>query len=90
VALTVRLSPKAERTLNALVKRTRLSRSEVVREALAQYVADDRSDAGERGPYAAWADVVGIVELGARHPEQTTGEQFAAIVREGTRARRSR
>jgi hypothetical protein len=90
VAVTVRLSPTAERTLNALVKRTRLSRSEVVREALAQYVADDRGEPVEHGPYGAWADVLGIVALGARRPEQTTGEQFTAIVREGTRARRSR
>ena len=90
MALTVRLSPKAERTLNALVKRTRLSRSQVVREALAQYIAGDQDDDVERGPYEAWADVVGVVALGARRPEQTTGEQFAAIVQKGARARRTR
>jgi Arc/MetJ-type ribon-helix-helix transcriptional regulator len=90
MAITVRLSPKAERTLNALVKRTRLSRSEVVREALARYVADDHGEAVDRGPYSAWSDVIGVVALGARRPEQTTGDQFAAIAREGARARRAR
>jgi hypothetical protein len=90
VAVTVRLSPKAERTLNALVRRTQLSRSEVVREALARYSADDQHRDHDGGPYAAWSDVIGVVALGARRPEQTTGDQFAAIAREGARARRAR
>ena len=37
--LTVRLSPKTERTLNALARRQRQSRSDIVREALAHYEA---------------------------------------------------
>jgi len=43
VALTVRLSPKTERALNALVKRQRQSRSDIVREALAHYTRSLRS-----------------------------------------------
>lgn len=87
--LTVRLSPKTERALNALAKRRRLSRSDVVREALARYEADDgRDNAGGR-PYDAWLDVIGVVTLGVRDPARTTGEQFTDIVRQGrpTRAR---
>jgi hypothetical protein len=89
--LTVRLSAKTERSLNALAKRKRLSRSEVVREAIARYGAanEDRSDAGS-GPYGAWFDVIGVVNLGARDPRRTTGEQLSAIVREQARARRAR
>ena len=87
MALTVRLSPKSERRLNALVKRTRQSRSDVVREALVQYEARERDgDAGSR-PYNAWLDVIGVVALGARDPQRTTGEQFAAIVHGRRRAR---
>ena len=87
--LTVRLDPRTERALNALAKRRRLSRSDVVREALARYEAGDGG--GEAGrPFDAWLDVIGIVSLGVRDPSLTTGEQVTAVLRERARARRSR
>lgn len=87
--LTVRLSPKTERTLKALAKRRRLSRSDVVREALTRYDARDRSgEAG--GPFDAWLDVVGVVSLGVRDPTRTTGEQLTATLRRQARTRRAR
>lgn len=89
MAFTVRLSPKTRRTLDALAKRRRLSRSEVVREAIARYDAGEPSDDSGR-PYAAWVDVVGVVTLAARDPDRTTGEQFAAIVAKQARTRRAR
>ena len=90
MALTVRLGPKSERTLSALAKRTGRSRSDVVREALAQY--DARAGGGDAGgrAYDAWLDVIGVVTLGVRNPRRTTGEQFAAIVGEQARGRRTR
>lgn len=88
--LTVRLDQKAERALNALAKRRRVSRSEIVREALAQYDAGTGSGHTRGGVYDDWLDVVGIVNLGVRRPHRTTGEQFSAIVREQARARRAR
>ena len=84
--LTVRLSPRSERTLNALTRRTRLSRSDVVREALAQYEARGAADS-EGSPYAAWVDVIGVVSLGVRDPQRTTGEQFAEVIRKHPRGR---
>lgn len=87
--LNVRLSPKAERALNALAKRRRLSRSDIVREALAQYDAGDSGKAAGR-PYDAWLDVLGVVRLGARDPSRTTSEQFTTIVQDRARARRPR
>ena len=88
MALTVRLGPKAERTLNTLARRRGLSRSDVVREALARYEVEQVGE-GERRPYDDWADVIGIVGLGVRDSNRTTGDQFAEIVRR-TRARRPR
>ena len=88
--LTVRLNAKSERELNALAKRRRLSRSDVVREAIARYGASDAGEGAAGRPYDAWLDVIGVVELGARDPVRTTGEQFAAIVRRRARARRAR
>jgi hypothetical protein len=86
VPLTVRLGPRTQRTLNSLTRSTGLSRSDVVREALAHYAARGEGDA-ERRPYAAWADVIGVVSLGVRDPLRTTGEQFADVVRARARAR---
>ena len=72
MALTVRLNPKTERALNAMAKRRRLSRSDVVREAIAQYSAGESGNTAGR-PYDAWLDVLGVVRLGARESERTTG-----------------
>jgi Arc/MetJ-type ribon-helix-helix transcriptional regulator len=89
MALTVRLGPKAERTLNRLARRRGLSRSDVVREALAHYEAADASRGTDSRPYDAWIDVIGVVRLGLRDPKRTTGEQFATIV-QGARGRHPR
>lgn len=89
MALTVRLGPKTERTLNALARRKRLSRSDVVREALVRYGAEEGVESGT-DVYAAWLDVIGVVNLGVRDPSRTTGDQFTAILRKRSRARRTR
>jgi predicted transcriptional regulator len=57
MALTVRLGPKTERALNALARRKRLSRSDIVREALLRYGAEEGMDVGG-DVYAAWQDVI--------------------------------
>ena len=89
MALTVRLGPKSERALNALARRKRVSRSDIVREALSRYSAEEGADAGQDA-YAAWVDVIGVVNLGIRDPARTTGAQFAALLRGRSRARRAR
>ena len=90
MALTVRLSPKTERALNALAKRRRLSRSDVVRDALMRYDADEGREKMADRPYDAWLDVIGVVSLGVRDRVRTTGEQFTIILRRQARARRAR
>lgn len=89
MSLTVRLSPRTERALQALAKRRQQSRSDVVREAIERYGAVEESGAGSR-PWDAWVDVVGTVSLGARDVDRTTGEQFTAMLSGRTRARRPR
>jgi predicted transcriptional regulator len=86
MALTVRLSPKTERALNALAKRRRLSRSDVVRDALMRYDSDESREKMADRPYDAWLDVIGVVRDRAR----TTGEQLTIILRRQARARRAR
>jgi hypothetical protein len=90
MALTVRLNPKTERLLNALAKRRRQTKSDVVREAIEAYAAADTKPVTEPRPYDQWVDVIGIGRTGGRDPSKTTGEQFTEIVREKARARRAR
>jgi predicted transcriptional regulator len=88
MALTVRLNPRTERALNAAAKRRKLSRSDVVREALVQYEASTSAAAG--APYDAWIDVIGVIDRGVRDYTRTTGEQFSDLLRKQARARRPR
>ena len=90
MALNVRLPAKTERALNALARRRRQTRSDVVREAIEQFAASNEVEADRSRPIHAWADVIGIVDLGARPKGQTTGERFTEIVRQKARARRPR
>ena len=87
--LTVRLDPKSLRILDALAKRSRMSRSDVVREAIARYALDEgHADSGR--PYDAWVDAIGTVKLGVRDRARTPREQLTAILEARARARRAR
>ena len=87
--LTVRLSPKTERALDALARRRRQTRSDVVREAIEHY-ATSGTDPREPRPFDLWADVIGIVRTGGRPPDRTTGELFTDLVHQKAHARRAR
>ncbi len=102
--MNVRLSARTERAVNALARRRRQTRSDVVRDALEHYTATNGGNAGAGRPYDAWLDVIGVVRIGAtgvgkasvevrtpaRERKRTTGERFTTIVREKARARRPR
>ena len=90
MSLTVRLSPRTERALNAMAKRRRQTRSDVVREAIEHYTTCIDSDTRQARPYDLWADVVGIVRTGGRDPRKTTGELFTELAVRKARARRPR
>ena len=55
--LTVRLSAKTKRALNALAKRRRLSRSDVVREAIERYEAGQAARRGRAADARADGEV---------------------------------
>jgi metal-responsive CopG/Arc/MetJ family transcriptional regulator len=61
VGLNVRLDPKTDRALNAMARRRRQSRSDIVRDALKHYTAANGEDASPGRPYDAWVDVIGII-----------------------------
>lgn len=88
--LTVRLTPGTERALNALARRRRQTRSDIVREAIEHYTAAGDNDVPDQRPYHRWVDVIGLVRTGARNPDKTTGELYTDAVVRKARARRSR
>ena len=100
--MNVRLSASTEHAVNALARRRRQTRSDVVRDALEHYTATNGGDTDTGRPYDAWLDVIGVVGAGARSAgkasvevrtptrERTTGETFTAIVRQKARARHPR
>ena len=89
MSMTVRLSARTERAVDALARRRRQTRSDVVRDALDNYTATNGGGADRGRPYDAWLDVIGVVNVGAHDRGRTTGEQFTSIVREKARARRA-
>jgi hypothetical protein len=88
--LNVRLNANTERMLNALAKRRRQTRSDIVREAIEQFGAANEPGTSEPTAYDRWADVIGIARIGGRDSSKTTGELFTDIVKQKARARRSR
>ncbi len=91
MSLTVRLSPKTERTLAALARRRRMTRSDVVREAIEHYAAAQApAHAGDDSALAAWTDVIGVVDLERGDDARTTGARFTDVVRAKARSRRAR
>jgi len=64
-----------------MAKRLGRSRSHVVREALKQCKATVASKGGLQRPYDAWVDVIGVVNVHARHAERTTGAQLTNTLR---------
>ena len=74
----MRLDPKTEALLRELARRKDVSKSEVIREAIAAYGAKELLP-----PTAAelWGDVIGIVDDLPPDLSQDTGRKVAEIVR---------
>lgn len=87
--LTVRLDPGTERRLEQLARRTRQTRSDIVREALERYAAEQATATGDGSAQAAWADVIGIVASNGRDDHRNTGERFTEVARRKARDRRA-
>src|SRR5262245_25994283 len=68
--ITVRLKAKTERTVNALAKRRRQTRSDVVREAIERLGAESQPAAGARSAYDDWEDIIGIGRGSVRDPNK--------------------
>lgn len=81
--LSVRIGAKTRGAVYLIARTTRRTRSEVVREAIEEYVA--RRAAPETA-FDAWKDVIGIAEGLPPKLSERTGEKFRALL--DTRRRR--
>jgi hypothetical protein len=86
---SVRLDRATEAKVRQIARQRRVSKSTVVREALAAY-ASDEPEAGPRTPAEMFAPFIGVVAGGDPHRSEHTGAGFRAIVLKKARARRSR
>jgi predicted transcriptional regulator len=83
--LTIRISAATQRKLDRLARARRMSRSEIVRQALDQLEVPARPTE-EASVYARIADLVGSVSSGHGDLSTQTGKRFTALLR--TRRRR--
>jgi metal-responsive CopG/Arc/MetJ family transcriptional regulator len=91
MALTVRLTPKTRRALDAVARRRGWTRSDVVREAIEAYAAETPAPKSGESAFDVWADVIGIANLRSdAAATRTTGERFTDMVRAKARTRRAR
>jgi predicted transcriptional regulator len=81
--MSVRLGDKARRAVYRIARATGRTRSDVVREAIEEYVA--KRPAPE-SPYDTWKDVIGIAKGLPADLSEQTGEK----VRKSLEARRKR
>ncbi|MEA2238908.1 MAG: hypothetical protein QOC81_3632 [Thermoanaerobaculia bacterium] len=78
--ISVRLSADEERVVRLLAKRNRRSVSDVVRDAVAGFVEEDRKTISR--PYDEISDLIGSVTGLPPDLSERSGDTFAAILRD--------
>jgi predicted DNA-binding protein len=81
--LTLRLDPKTRQRLEQIARRKRLSKSEVVRQAIEAWAGRQEP---VTSPYEALAYLIGVVHGGKADRSSETGRRFAELLK----SRRSR
>ena len=79
MTLSVRLDEETRKVLERLVRRRRLSRSEVVRQGI-HMLAEREPDAFEGNPYDSVRHLIGAVRGGPRELSERTGDRFRKAV----------
>ncbi len=85
--MSVRVGAKARRAVYRLAKATGKTQSDVVREAIAEYVAKQTSPETTT-PYDLWKDAIGTLEGGPSDLSERTGEKFRLLLEERASRRR--
>ncbi|MBM3818811.1 MAG: CopG family transcriptional regulator [Acidimicrobiia bacterium] len=88
---SLRLDPETEALLRRLTARTGRSKSQVVREAVAQYAAGTaEAEAPAQTAYDRLKPYIGTVSTSGANYSQNTHEKYGALLRNKHRARRTR
>ena len=77
---SVRLDPRSEALVRRLARAKRLSKSEVIREAIRQF-ADELPEEGDAGPFQAMADLIGVARGGPRDLSRRSSAAFRERLR---------
>jgi predicted transcriptional regulator len=90
VPLSIRLEQDLVNSLTKIAVQSQRTVSDVVREALEQYVIDRPAMEGTVTPYERLAHIIGRIDSGGARRSVGTGRAFTALLRERRRARRAR
>jgi predicted DNA-binding protein len=83
--LNVRMDEETHRRVVRIARASRRTKSEVVREAIAEYT---RSHEHERSAHDAWKDVIGIAQNLAPDLSERSGERFTKLLKAERRRRK--
>ena len=76
--LTLRLDEKTRQRIARLAIRKQLSKSEIIRQAIAAWVAGQEPVSS---PYHAMKDLIGVVRGGNPKRSEQTGRRFTALLK---------
>jgi len=88
-ALNVRIDPETAAFLERFARESGLTKSEVVRQALAT-LRERHPNATARTPYELIAHLIGSGDSGGMRLSERTGERFARMLQENKNANRTR
>jgi Arc/MetJ-type ribon-helix-helix transcriptional regulator len=88
-ALNVRIDPQTAAFLERVARERGLTKSEVVRQALANLRAQDARPS-RATPYERMAHLIGSWDSGGMNLSERTGERFARMLQENKNANRTR
>src|SRR5579862_9382206 len=90
-ALNIRIDAETAAFLDRIARESRLTKSEVVRQALATLRKQTAQTAkSKRTPYELMAHLIGSWDSGGMNLSERTGERFARMLQENKNANRSR
>jgi hypothetical protein len=87
---SLRLDPETESRIRRLSTQTGRSKSQVVREAVAQYAPDEHPPSPDDSTFDRLKAYVGVVRTGGRNYSSGTHRKFRALLQKKRRARRTR
>ena len=78
---SVRLDAKTEMLVDRLARRSRRTKSQVIREAIARLAESEHATDSADTPYRGIEHLIGIASGGPRDLSERTGEKFRRLLR---------